>query len=126
MATGPDAVPRPPRTAEALLSLFLPGGGIRESVLGDLEEMYALRVGRPRGGRLRADRWYWAQAVRIAAGYGARRISGKRYRGFAPAERPADVGMTMTRGDIMAGWIRQVRFSMRSLFRSPARHLPAT
>ena len=42
--------PSPPRIAELLLSVMLPGGGIRESVLGDSHELYLAR-GREGWGR---------------------------------------------------------------------------
>jgi putative ABC transport system permease protein len=116
---------RPPRTAEALLSFFLPGGGIRETVLGDLHEMYVHRAAGPGGSRVRAGRWYWAQAVRLSATYGAKRLSGTRYRGFAPAPGPAEVRKTTTRGDGMVGLARQVRLSLRALIRSPGFTLPS-
>jgi len=115
---------RPPRAAEALVTLFLPGGGISESVLGDLHEMYAKRAGGS-GGRVSAGRWYWTQAIRLSVGYGTRRLSGARFRGFAPAPAPAEVKRTTTRGDGMAGMARQVRFSVRSLMRSPGFTVPS-
>ncbi|HSG08949.1 MAG TPA: ADOP family duplicated permease [Longimicrobiales bacterium] len=115
----------PPRTGEAILSLFLPGGGIQESVLGDLHEMFAQRVESAGGRSVGARWWYWTQVVGLSAGYGFRRLRGTGFRGFAPAPRPAEVTMTTTKGDGMAGMARQVRFSIRSLFRSPGFTVPS-
>jgi len=111
---------RPPRIAEALLSLFLPDGGIRESVLGDLHELFVRRTQQAGG----AHWWYWRQAFRLSAGYGLRRLRGSGFRGFASAPRPAEV-RTTTKGDGMAGMARQVRFSLRSLLRSPGFTVPS-
>ena len=116
---------RPPWTAEALLSLILPGGGIAESVLGDLHEMFVQRV-EAAGGRVSGARWwYWRQAVGLSAGYGFRRLRGSGFRGFESAPRPAEVRMTTTMGDGMTGMVRQLRFSIRSLFRSPGFTVPS-
>jgi len=98
---------------------------VRESVLGDLHEMYVKKVGNPDGGLGRARRWYWAQTLGLSLGYGGRRLRGRRPRGFAPRVGPAEVGKTTMRGDSMADTARQVRFSLRSLFRSPGFTLPA-
>jgi putative ABC transport system permease protein len=94
-------------------------------VLGDLHEMYLKRVGGEGRRRAGARRWYWGQAVRLALRYGARRLSGARFRGFAPAPRPTEVTRTTTMGDGMAGVVRQIRFSVRSLFRNPAFTVPS-
>jgi hypothetical protein len=62
----PDAV-SPPRLAERLVRWRLPGE-ISQSVAGDLEEEYRERI-RPAHGRLRADLWYWAQALLLPAAH---------------------------------------------------------
>ncbi|MDH3271685.1 MAG: ABC transporter permease [Gemmatimonadota bacterium] len=119
-------MPRPPRAAEALLTLFLPANGVRESVLGDLHEMFLERVrGRP-GARTAATRWYWGQALRLAGGYAVRRIAGNGARGFGTPASPAEVGRPeIGGGDGMRGMIRQLRLSTRSLLKSPGFTLPA-
>jgi len=55
----------PPRTAQAVASLFLPQRGI-DAVTGDLLEEYRA-VKRPALGKLRAHAWYASQALGIAA-----------------------------------------------------------
>jgi putative ABC transport system permease protein len=125
VVTDPDRMPPPPRAAEALLSFFLPAGGIRESVLGDLHEMYGQRWEEAGSHSWAARRWYWTQSVRLSLGYGLRRVRGRRYRGFAPAPRPGEVKRGMARGDGMAGIVRQIRLSLRSLLRSPGFTFPS-
>ena len=51
----------PPRVARVLLAACTSRADY-ESVVGDLEEEYGARVSQE--GRLRADRWYWSQALR--------------------------------------------------------------
>lgn len=69
---------RPPRLAEAFLFICLPGGGYRESVLGDLEEGFHRRAARDSRRATRARWWYRWHAVRVGAGYAARRLLGRR------------------------------------------------
>ncbi len=106
---------RPPRVAEAILAACLPGGGYRESVLGDLEEGYRRRAAEAGGGRWRAAAWYWTNALRIGAGYAVRRLLRRRYRPLERAPRPGAttrrIGLGQTRAD--------VRFALRSYRRSP-------
>ncbi len=109
--------PNPPRIAEFLLGLLLPRQGIRESVLGDLHELFIGRADDPDTGSHRARLWYWSQALRLGAGYGARRLRGVRYRGFTGPARPRDTRDAW--GGVGMGMIRQMRFSVRSMIRSP-------
>lgn len=103
--------------------MTLPDGGIRESVLGDLEELFGQRAGSSGLGRRAARRWYWSQAIRLSVGYGLRRLSGARFRGFAPAPTPKDV--KNKKGVGMADRVRDVRLALRFLARSPGFALPA-
>lgn len=122
----PSPAPRPPRLAEALLALLLPGDGIRETVLGDLHELYLRRLRDPDVGRGGARLWYRTQALRLAVGYGVRRLRGSRLRGFAPAPRPSEVKRDrLAGGDALAGVVRQIRLSFRALMRSPGFTVPA-
>jgi len=124
----------PPRVAAALLSCCLPPGPIRESVLGDLREIYedlltdtatVTTPGRRSGassvsrvGRRRASRWYWRQAVLVGGRYLFGRIVRRRlYRGIAaPGGRPED-RRTPVRWSGRIG--HDVRFAFRLLRRSP-------
>ncbi len=62
---------RPPRLACWLLSRFVPADA-RDTVLGDLEEVYARRVAE--GGRLRADVWYVLEAGSFSARFAWERL----------------------------------------------------
>ena len=102
----------PPRLAEWLLSLLLPGGGVRESVLGDLHEMWVARAAT--AGRGSATMWYWGHAARIALGYTVRRFGRGRPRGFAPPTRTWD-----GRGNEMIDSVKDVRYALRGMLRAP-------
>jgi putative ABC transport system permease protein len=99
---------------------------VRESVLGDLHEMFLERArGEPQA-EAAAARWYWAQALRLGFGYAFRRITGARVRGFGTSTSSAgEGGAGFWRGDGMGGLMRQARISIRSLLRSPGFTLPA-
>jgi putative ABC transport system permease protein len=58
-----------------LLAWLLPSGPVRDGLLGDLDELYAERVGR---GRVSADVWYGRQVVSAAVHYTLRRGSARR------------------------------------------------
>lgn len=114
---------RPPRLAEAFLSVCLPGGGYRESVLGDLEEGFRRRVDRASGRRLGARCWYWSHALRVGTGYAVRRLlARRRYRAveIGDTERTG-AGRTMMRGTtmLMGEMATDVRFAVRWLRRAP-------
>ncbi len=76
---------RPPKLAHFLLSLALPAGFARESVLGDFNEDYAHRRSRS---RVRARLWYWREALGVGARAVAvrvrRRVSGPGTPGGSP------------------------------------------
>jgi predicted permease len=75
-------------------------------VCGDLEEEHAERV--ERGGRLRADLWFWGQALTVRAGAlrrGARRVRAVRPSGVGTRER---VGAGVSWLDVKLG-LRMVR-----------------
>ncbi len=106
-----------------ILALTLPDGGIRESVLGDLEELFRERAQDQAVGPRAARRWYWGQALRLSAGYSLRRLGGARFRGFAPAPGLGEV--KAARGQVIADVAREARLALRSLARSPGFTLPA-
>ncbi len=124
----------PPRVAAALLSRCLPPGPVRETVMGDLREIYEEMVtgsattGTPAGrsspasvaraGRGRAARWYWNQAVLVGGRYLVSRIVRRRlYRGIAaPGGRPEG---RRTQDRRPSGIGHDVRFAFRVLRRSP-------
>ncbi|MDA0329850.1 MAG: ABC transporter permease [Gemmatimonadetes bacterium] len=107
----PDPQPTPPAPAEALLSSALPEGEIREGVLGDLHELFLQRVQNPKLGLKAARRWYWLQAIRLAVRFTSRRLR-VRSQPSAPS-------------DGVGALLRQLRFSFRSLLRSPGFSAPA-
>lgn len=105
--------PVPPPLAETLLRLSIRDREWREAVLGDLrEEQAAVQAARGAGA---ARRWYWRQAMPLAARFAASRV--------VPAWRPArrrlavaDLERTSTLG---AGWSREWRHAWRSLAQRP-------
>lgn len=111
--------PRPPRLPEAVLSWVLPSGGIRESVLGDLHELFWARAADPSIGPAGARRWYRVQALRLAATFLARRLGGTR---FPVLTRDVRDGSGF--GGRGGGVVRDLRFALRSLLRSPGFTLP--
>jgi putative ABC transport system permease protein len=86
---------RRPRLAGWLLSRTLASDNEREMVLGDLQEQLAAR------GR----RWYWAQAVSIAAHAIARRLA------FSEPRQSGDFFMRI--------FLKDVKYAWRSLFKRP-------
>ena len=97
---GTDGPARPPRLARWLLQRALPAP-LRESVLGDIQEVYSAH--RQGLGALRAGVWYWAQAVSFAARF--------------LVERVAD-GIAALGGGLVPSWI-DVKLGSRMLIKSP-------
>ena len=97
-----------PRLAVRLLAWRLPDE-IADAVCGDLEQEHAERV--ERRGRLRADAWFWTQALTVRGG--ALRRAAHRVR----AVRPSSVG---TRGSVGAGvsWL-DVKLGLRMVRKHP-------
>lgn len=107
MTRGPTpGGPTPPRWATALIRMTVPGGLVRDSVLGDLEEDYthSLAAAGPGGARRR----YVRQALAVAARYGAHRALA------AIPTRREDGGGTMSFTVIHA-----TQQAFRSLMRAP-------
>jgi putative ABC transport system permease protein len=115
---------RPPRLPEALLSIFLPAGPVRESVLGDLHELYAARARPERLGVAGARRWYWRQAVGLSARHVLASMRGRRttIRGASPLP-PGGSPRDAARSAETLLW--QLRLAVRSLLRSPRFTAPA-
>ena len=112
--------PTPPRLAQALLTLTLPDNGIRETVMGDLQEIFLDKVADR--GRLRARMAYWRQAVTLSTRYTLRRVIGSPPVGLDEPE-----GIPRGSG---AGWplddlSRSLGRTVRSMVRSPGFTLPA-
>jgi len=63
---------RPPCFAAALLRLFVPSGPVGESILGDFWQEHGSRAAS--GSRLRAQLWYWRQALGLGGRLFWRRI----------------------------------------------------
>ena len=74
--------PRPPALLRRLLGVLLPPGGVRDGLLGDLDELYAERAGR---GRVTARLWYARQALSAALRYGPGRLRPRGLHGRAGA-----------------------------------------
>ena len=110
--------PSPPWLSRALLSLVLPDNGIRETVLGDLHELFLDRVEARNGRRLAAGLWYSVQTLRLVTHYGLLRIRRRVPGHFGDAE---PLSSRPTPSDLL----RQVRFAIRSLLRSPGFTVPA-
>ena len=104
----------PPRLATALISRCLPPGAVRETVLGDLREMYADRVNTSRSAAL----WYWSQVLLVGGRYVVRRIFHRRlYRRLTPS--PTNLTGRPSRGSLMTDFWSDIRFAFRSFRRSP-------
>jgi putative ABC transport system permease protein len=125
----------PPHLAEAVLSRCLPPGAIKESVLGDLREMYQARVASQASGSSPDSRhdpgvtrreshdlaylWYWSQVPLVGGRYLLRRVflrrmyrrSGSSVAGVPEDKAPHGVGL--------GGIWSDVRFAVRSLLRAP-------
>ena len=107
--------PAPPRVAVALISLCLPPGAVRETVLGDLREMYEHRVTASRGG---GSLWYWSQVLPVGGRYLWRRTVYRRMyrsRNAATNKRATESSGENLMSDV---WI-DIRFAVRTFRRSP-------
>ena len=130
-----DSRTSPPRLAEAVLSRCLPQGAIKESVLGDLREMYQARVSSQASGsspesrndpnvtrresRRPANLWYWSQVPLVGGRYLLRRLFLRRlYRqiGSSVEREPRD---RPPHGIGVSGIWSDVRFAARSFLRAP-------
>ncbi len=103
----------PPPLAERLLRASVRDGEWRDAVSGDLREEFATLVARR--GPAAATRWYWRQALPLAARFTAGRL--------VPAMTPprrriavADIERTSSLG---AGWSREFRHAWRALWQRP-------
>ncbi|MDH3223456.1 MAG: hypothetical protein OEO23_07045, partial [Gemmatimonadota bacterium] len=111
----------PPTIARALLGWVLPDNGVRESVLGDLQELYLQRLEGGGGRPMRAGLWYWRQALAVVFRYGVARIRFGRASGF-------DGSAPVRAGGVRLEWSalpRRLGLALRSLRRSPASAAPA-
>jgi len=125
MMTG-DVGRSPPRLAKALLALCLPPGVVRETVLGDLQEMYEDRVAKTsvpsvRRRRSKADRpmhlprlwasgWYWSQVPLVGGRYLLRRLTHRRfYQTYSPEPTHPPAGHQSTRGWAIHGMTCDLR-----------------
>ncbi|HUF77095.1 MAG TPA: ABC transporter permease, partial [Longimicrobiales bacterium] len=101
--------PGAPRLAVRLLEWRLPED-VADAVCGDLEQEHADRISRG-DSHLRADLWFWGQALTVRAG-ALRRAAGR-----ARAARPASVG---TRKRVGAGfsWL-DVKLGLRVVRKHP-------
>ena len=112
--TPPACIRAPPPLAERLLRRSVRDPEWRESITGDLREEFATVAARRGVGA--ASRWYWRQAVPLAARFVAGRV--------VPSARPsrrrrvdvADIERTSILG---AGWSREVRHALRALGQRP-------
>jgi len=127
-------LPIPPRVASALISLCLPPGVVRETVLGDLREMYENRVGSPAGSpgsvprqgaypntresRGSASLWYWSQVPLVGGRYLLRRVLHRRLY-ISLASSSPDSPSLSSGGHMFDDFWSDVRFATRSLRRSP-------
>jgi putative ABC transport system permease protein len=112
----------PPSLAERLLARALPGRISDACVLGDLaEEHYAVAAARgPRAAR----RWYWRQALALAAHAASERCAGALRRRRVPS--PSQTPFPSRRGDsFMEALWRDLCLAVRALVRQPAFALTA-
>src|ERR1700752_660939 len=77
--------PQPPRLFRALLGRLLPDDA-RETLIADLQAMFAKRV--DRHGAFRARMWYRAQTISFAAPFGWERVFGRWRRGSSIGSEP--------------------------------------
>ena len=94
----------PPRLAVWLLRLLLPPDRY-ETIAGDLEERFRLNV-QPLAGARVARRWYWRQALSIAA---ARLLA----RSVLPSPTPPQTGAAMQ------GIRQDIQYAVRTLVKAP-------
>jgi len=109
--------PAPPRLATAFLTYCLPPGPVRETVVGDMREIYVETVMLTRSPR-RAALWYWAHALLVGARYLVRRVLYHRlYRRLGKHSQRL---VSETYGSSLVGdaW-SDLRFALRSSRRGP-------
>ncbi len=106
--------PPPPRLAERFLRLSVRDPAWREAVLGDLREELAVVVARQGAGAGR--RWYWRQALPLAARFAMSRL----VPGVAPARRRLTIAELERTSSLGAGWSQEVRHAWRALAQRPA------
>lgn len=113
----PDAAP--PRLAVALLERRLPEE-VAHAVIGDLHAQYARRL-LPQRGRLRADLWFWRQALGVRAG--ALRRAARRLAAVRPThERNGPSRASSGRldlGSAIAMSFADARYAVRRLIKMP-------
>ena len=100
--------PRPPRLARWIIAAATPATD-RESLVDDLDELYAMR--RDRSTRWRADLWYWRQVARSAVPLTARR--------FQPSS-PQAMANESKQTEPVASSLYFLRHAFRRLVREPA------
>ncbi len=110
----------PPRIAKALISACLPPGIVRETVLGDLDELFENRVATSRGSTL----WYWSQVPLVGGRFLVRRALHRRFYRTLLAS-PAAAHGNPSGGSLMSDFWNDIRFASRSFRRSPGFALAA-
>ncbi len=104
----------PPRLATALIAVCLPPGNIRETVLGDLSEIYQDRAVTSRFVSL----WYWRQVLTVGGLFLVRRTAHRKlYRSLSDQRDPSF--HKSASGYPMKDFWGDLRFASRSLRRSP-------
>jgi putative ABC transport system permease protein len=115
MTSPADSSVFPPAWAERLLRATVRDAEWRDAVSGDLREEFAGLSAR--NGAAAARRWYWRQALPLAARFAAGRI----VPALTPPRRQrlavADIERTSLLG---AGWSRELRHAWRALWQRPA------
>jgi putative ABC transport system permease protein len=114
MTSPTDSSTTPPRLAERLLRASVRDVEWRDAVSGDLrEEFAALRAHR---GPAAASRWYWRQAVPLAARFAVGRIVPAL---TPPRRRRVTVAEIEGASALGAGWSREFRHAWRALWQRP-------
>jgi len=107
----------PPRLATLFLTYCLPRGPVRETVLGDLREMYQEMVASdtPAG---RAVVWYWTQVLSVGVRYLIGRTTHRQlYRGLGTSHTSRVKRHSMA--SLVSDASSDVRFALRSFRRNP-------
>ncbi len=111
----------PPILARALLAACLPHGTVKETVLGDLHEVYLDMAESGAAWRpfpARAKLWYWGQAFALGSRYVVRRIAKwrrqrvERAQSYNPNKQPP-------RDPLMNDFYKDIRFACRLFARNP-------
>lgn len=106
----------PPPIARALLRLFVPAD-LRDSIDGDLAELYTARSNS--NGRVSAALWYWREAVSFSVRFGLDRLR----RAARVVGSIRDAAFSGARGERAATWLESVRgdarFALRLFARNP-------